>query len=193
MRWYFLWQGISCWLITKIFFFWIFWRWKIWYFWAKILMEIWYLLITEKFLFWSFWWWEIRPFFESTRWWKDDIYLLPRSSCFELFGDGKYGLFSAKKLMERWYLLGLFELSIIFQGLANTVFRAVMANEDLAELIESTAINHLIANLEENIRKEVNILQITGKQSYERLLELINRKYNESFFIFDGLILLLYS
>ena len=95
--------------------------------------------------------------------------------------------------MERWYLLGLFELSIIFQGLANTVFRAVMANEDLAELIESTAINHLIANLEENIRKEVNILQITGKQSYERLLELINRKYNESFFIFDGLILMLYS
>ena len=77
--------------------------------------------------------------------------------------------------------------------MANTVFRAVMANEDLAELIESTAINHLIANLEENIRKEVNILQITGKQSYERLLELINRKYNESFFIFDGLILMLYS
>ena len=125
MRWYFLWQGISCWLITKIFFFWIFWRWKIWYFWAKILMEIWYLLITEKFLFWSFWWWEIRPFFESTRWWKDDIYLLPRSSCFELFGDGKYGLFSAKKLMERWYLLGLFELSIIFQDLGNMFFRAV--------------------------------------------------------------------
>ena len=77
--------------------------------------------------------------------------------------------------------------------MANTDFRAVMANEDLAELIESTAINHLIANLEENIRKEVNILQITGKQSYKRLLELINRKYNESFFIFDGLILLLYS
>ena len=77
--------------------------------------------------------------------------------------------------------------------MGNTVFRTVMANEDLAELIESTAINHLIANLEENIRKEVNILQITGKQSYERLLELINRKYNESFFIFDGLILLLYS
>ena len=66
--------------------------------------------------------------------------------------------------------------------MGNTVFRTVMANEDLAELIESTAINHLIANLEENIRKEVNILQITGKQSYERLLELINRKYNESFF-----------
>ena len=33
--------------------------------------------------------------------------------------------FSAKKLTERWYLLGLFELSIIFQDFANTVFRAV--------------------------------------------------------------------
>ena len=70
---------------------------------------------------------------------KDDIYWLPRSSCFELFGGGKYGvllsqevdgklifigyrevlvlnfsvmgnkdLFSAKKLMERCYLLGFF-------------------------------------------------------------------------------------
>ena len=32
---------------------------------------------------------------------ENDIYWLLRSSCFELFGDGKYGLFSAKKLMER--------------------------------------------------------------------------------------------
>ena len=44
------------------------------FFWAKKLMEGWYLLITESF-------------------------------CFELFGDGKYGLFCVKKLMERWYLL----------------------------------------------------------------------------------------
>ena len=28
-----------------------------------------------------------------------------KSSCFELFRDGKYGLFWAKKLMERWHLL----------------------------------------------------------------------------------------
>ena len=48
-----------------------------------------------------------------------------KSSCFELFGDGKYGLFLAKKLMERWYLLGLIELSIIFQDFGNVVFRAV--------------------------------------------------------------------
>ena len=133
------------------------------------MIEIWYLLITEKFLFWSFQEWEIRPFlsqkscwkdyiywlpksscfnffgdeknclvlgqkvdgkmiftdywkvvvliflrmvntvfFEPKSWWKDDIDWLLRISCFELFGDGKYGLFSAKRLMERWYLLGLF-------------------------------------------------------------------------------------
>ena len=59
--------------------------------WAKKLTEIWYLLITGKFLFWTFRWWEIRSFFESRSWWKDDIYWLLRSSCFELFGYGKYG------------------------------------------------------------------------------------------------------
>ena len=125
-------------------------------------------------------------FFEPKSWWKDDIYWLLKSSCFELFGDGKYGLFSsqevdgkddiywlrksscfelfgggkyglflsqevdgkmifagyrevlvlnfsvmgntiffsAKKLMQRWYLLGFFELSMIFQDLRNTVFCA---------------------------------------------------------------------
>ena len=37
---------------------------------------------------------------------------------------GNTAFFSAKKLMERWYLLGLFELSMIFQDLGNMVFRA---------------------------------------------------------------------
>ena len=37
----------------------------VWYFWAKNLMEIWYLLITEKFLFWSFRQWEIGFFFSQ--------------------------------------------------------------------------------------------------------------------------------
>ena len=66
--------------------------------WAKKLTEIWCLLITGKFLFWTFRWWEIRSFFESRSWWKDDIYWLLRSSCFELFGDGKYGLFFSQKV-----------------------------------------------------------------------------------------------
>ena len=86
----------------------------------------------RKFLIWTFRWWEIRSSFE---------------------GDGKYGLLlsqevdgkiiftgywdvlvlnfsvmgntvfvSVKTLMERWYLLGLFELSMIFQDLGNMVF-----------------------------------------------------------------------
>ena len=66
--------------------------------WAKKLTEIWYLLITGKFLFWTFRWWEIRSFFESRSWWKDDIYWLLRSSCFELFSNGKYGIFFSQKV-----------------------------------------------------------------------------------------------
>ena len=33
------------------------------------------------------------------------VYWLLKSSCFKLSGDGKYSLFWAKKMMERWYLL----------------------------------------------------------------------------------------
>ena len=68
-------------------------------------MEISYLLISKKFLFWSFREWEIRSFFEPKSWSKSDIYWLLKISLFELFGDGKYGLFWVKKLMARWYLL----------------------------------------------------------------------------------------
>ena len=75
------------------------------FFWAKKLMERWYLLITEEFLFWTFRWWEIRSFFESRSWWKDDIYWLLKSSCFELFGDRNRVFFWVKKLIKRWYLL----------------------------------------------------------------------------------------
>ena len=49
--------------------------------------------------------WEIRSFLGPKGSLKDDIYWLLKRSCFELFGDGKYDLFSVKKFMERWYLL----------------------------------------------------------------------------------------
>ena len=65
-------------------------------FWAKRLMEIWYLLIIEKFLFLTFRKWEIR-FFSAKNWWKDDNYGLLKSSCFTFFDDGKYGLFISEK------------------------------------------------------------------------------------------------
>ena len=84
--------------------------------------DIYWLL---KVLFLSFSVMKKRSFFESRNWWKYYIYWLLRSSCFALFGDGKDGLFSAKKLVERWYLLGIFELSIILQELGNMVFQAV--------------------------------------------------------------------
>ena len=79
--------------------------WKYGLFRVKKLMEIWYLLITEKFLFWTFLGMKNTVFFKSKSWWKDYIYWLLKSSRFELFGDGKYGLFRVKKLMEIWYLL----------------------------------------------------------------------------------------
>ena len=76
-------------------------------FWAKKVMERWYLLIPEKFLFWFFREWEIRSFFQSRSWWKDDIYWFLRSSCFDLFGDGKHDLFIIQeidgKMIFAWY------------------------------------------------------------------------------------------
>ena len=68
--------------------------------WGKEFMERWYLLVTEKFLFWAFPWREIRL-------WKYDIYWLLKSSCFELFGDGKCSLFLFQKvdikIIFTWY------------------------------------------------------------------------------------------
>ena len=40
----------------------------------------------------------MRSFFESISGWKDDIYWLLRNSCFEIYGDGKYGLFFSRKV-----------------------------------------------------------------------------------------------
>ena len=66
-------------------------------------MEI-YLLITRKFLFWPFRKWEIRSFPEPKSWRKCDIYWLLKSSCFNLFGNGIFGLFLNQKLTEILYL-----------------------------------------------------------------------------------------
>ena len=92
------------------------------FFWAKKVMERWYLLITEKFLFWTFRWWEIRSFFSQgvdrkmifTGYWEVLV------SNFSVMRNT--GFFSFKKFMERWCLLGLSELSMIFQDLRNSSF-----------------------------------------------------------------------
>ena len=57
--------------------------------------------------------------------------LISEISGIELFGDGKYGIFWSKELMERWYLLGVFYLSMIFQDLGNMVFGAVKQLQEL--------------------------------------------------------------
>ena len=44
---------------------------------------------------------ENKAFFESRSWWKDDIYWLMISSCFELYSNGKYGLFFSQKVDEK--------------------------------------------------------------------------------------------
>ena len=104
----------------------LFWGGKYSLFLSQKLMERLHLLITENFLYWTFRRGEIRSFFEPKTWWKY-IYWLLKSSCFEFFGNGKYGFFWAKKLIERLYLLGLFEDSMMFRDLGNIVFCVVMS------------------------------------------------------------------
>ena len=82
-------------------------------FWAKKLIERWNLLIIEKFCFWTFW--------------RLDLLLSQKVDGKIVFTDywkflvlnflemGNMILFGAKKFMKRWYLLGLFELYVIFQ------------------------------------------------------------------------------
>ena len=36
---------------------------------------------------------------------ESHVYRLLKDSCFELYGYEKYGIFLAKKLIERWFLL----------------------------------------------------------------------------------------
>ena len=55
---------------------------------------------TKRLFFWNFGGWKM-VFFGPKYWWKDDTYRLLKSSCFELFGDKKYGLFWVKKLIEK--------------------------------------------------------------------------------------------
>ena len=40
-------------------------------------------------------------FFERKNLWKDDIHWLLKNSCFDLFGDKKYGLFFTQKVDEK--------------------------------------------------------------------------------------------
>ena len=105
-RWYLL--------VTEIFLFWTFRRWKIRFFSVKKLMERWYLLVTEKFLFWTFLWWKIRPFLRHkfngkmilTHYWKVLVlgYRKVLVLSFSLMGNAVF-LFSQKndvKVIFSW-------------------------------------------------------------------------------------------
>ena len=74
-------------------------------FWAKKLMEIWYLLITEKFLFWTFREWEIRSFLRQKV--SEKIIFTDYWNVLVLNFSGMENMVSfwGKKLMERWYIL----------------------------------------------------------------------------------------
>ena len=122
--------------------------------WAKKLTEIWYLLITGKFLFWTFRWWEIRSFFESRSWWKDDIYWLLRSSCFELFGDGKYGLFFSQKVDGKMIFTWSFWAFHDIPGLGKYGFsRSVLSN-----LLASCSLKNLEFSLSNTARFHKSII-----------------------------------
>ena len=59
--------------------------------------------------------------------------------------------FWAKKLVERWYLLGVFELSMIFRDLENMVFLAVFL--ELIEVLQNWAGRNPITLRENKIQK----------------------------------------
>ena len=102
------------------------------FFWVKKLMERWYLLVTESSYFGLFGdgkyglllrvmgkyglllSQEVDGKIIFTGYW--DVLILN----FSVMGNTVF--VSVKTLMERWYLLGLFELSMIFQDLGNMVF-----------------------------------------------------------------------
>ena len=73
-------------------------------FWAKKLMERWYLLITEKFFFSTFRLWEIR-FFQAKKLMERRYSLITEKFFLSTFQLWEIRFFRAEKLMERRYLL----------------------------------------------------------------------------------------
>ena len=69
-------------------------------------------------------------FFEPKCWWKY-IYCLLKSSCFELFGNGKYGVFLIQKVDGKMIFTGYWKVLVLgywkvlvlnFSVMGNTVF-----------------------------------------------------------------------
>ena len=62
-------------------------------------------------------------FFHTKSWWKDDIYWLLKRSCFEVFGDRKYGLFFSQEVDGKMIFTGYWEVFVSkFSVVGNTAF-----------------------------------------------------------------------
>ena len=91
-------------------------------FWAKKLMEIWYLLITKKFLFWTFREWEIRSLFE-TKVSEKMILLATDLLLFWIFRGWKIRHFLKQKVDGKMIFTGYWKVLVLsFSVMRNTVF-----------------------------------------------------------------------
>ena len=67
----------------------------------------------------------------------------------------------------------------LFCNSLRALIRKLYNLTDLDETsIDTIALNHVIALLDEQVRKDVKILKLAGNKSLERLLELVNDKLN---------------
>ena len=67
----------------------------------------------------------------------------------------------------------------LFCNSLRALIRKLYNLTDLDETsIDTIALNHVIAQLDERVRKDVKMLQLAGNKSLERLLELVNDKLN---------------
>ena len=66
---------------------------------------------------------KIRAFFEPKNWWKDVIYWLLKSCCFELFRNWKYGLFFSQKVNGKMMFTNFWKVLLLnFAEMRNMVF-----------------------------------------------------------------------
>ena len=88
-------------------------------------------------------------FFESRSWWKDDIYWLLRSSCFELFGDGKYSLFFSQKVDGKMIFTWSFWAFHNIPGLGKYCFSCSAVFKDQAKFdTQNLVISSLLTQIE---------------------------------------------
>ena len=96
--------------------------WKIWSFWAKILIGRRNLQITEKFIVLNFSEIWNTVSFEPKSLMKEEIYWLLKSSCFQLSDDGKYDLFVIQKSDGKMIFTWSFWAFHDIPGLGENVF-----------------------------------------------------------------------